>query len=390
MKRRPQPGESKTFNETRNFDNAVGELGLVLSGGGARAAYQVGALRALLPYLSGSSLNIDTIVGSSIGAVNGIVLGAALKGGLDAAISELESMWAERTFRNTFVGSPSLAFVRAIRVAISQYLAPGPHGNDLSVFNPKPLMDRIDSVIEKYGGLHPDNRMSSLRNLAVMTTIEGRERKPLLFLSSHKRVDPEFLLGSSFEICYVESLSARHGFASAALPSILPPVELDTEAGKVRLVDGGISQNVPVDPAVRLGASRIILIDISGRDWWFDQFGEPHDTRPDWEVPAGADTFCLRPPEIFVIRCMKPLGPVLKESVGSNTSKFIASLGPVWPLFALLKKKLGEMVAYEVMSYVALDQGYLEGIMERGFNETNFLLKKWNQIQFEQAGVHAS
>ncbi len=190
------------------------------------------------------------------------------------------------------------------------------------------------------------------------------------------------MAGASFEICYVNNLSAKHGFASAALPSVLPPVELDTEHGKVRLVDGGISQNLPVDPAVRLGAEKVILVDISGRDWWLKRYGESGDTRPTWEVAAGPSTFCLRPPDTFVARCQKPLGPLLKEAVGSSPRKFISAVGPIWPVFQLLKQKLGEEVAYEVMSYVALDPDYLAGLIERGYSECRQMLHHKTEVEF--------
>jgi predicted acylesterase/phospholipase RssA len=186
-------------------------------------------------------------------------------------------------------------------------------------------------------------------------------------------------------VCYVNELNAKHGFASAALPSVLPPVEIDTEKGRVRLVDGGISQNVPVDPAVRLGAHRIIIIDISGRSWWFDHYGEPHDTRPTWEVPAECDTFCLRPPQTLTIRPASALGPLLKAAVGTSHKKFMNACGALWPLFTLVKAKLGEDLAYEVMSYGALDPDYLNALMEQGYHDTVALLRRRprNQLFYE-------
>jgi predicted acylesterase/phospholipase RssA len=389
MKRRPQPISNPAVCLRNPLESRGGDLAIVLSGGGSRAAYQVGAIKALVPYLDEKKLPISIVVGSSIGAVNGLVLSACLKKGLDTALAELESLWRERTFRNSFTGSPSRAFFRAIRVATAQLRAPGPSSSNGSIFDPSPLMNRLDSVINRYGGLRPENRHPALQHVAVMTTIEGIQRKPLLFLSSHRKVEPDALRGASFEICYLETLAAKHGFASAALPYILPPVELDTEVGAVRLVDGGISQNLPVDPAVRLGADQVILLDCSGRDWWLDRYGEPHDTRPTWEVPAGPETFCLRPTDYFVGRCQKPLGPLLKASVANSTKKFIAAVGPVWPLFTLLRKKLGEEVAYEVMSYVALDADYINQIMERGFYETTQFLRKRSALLCAQdSGQH--
>ncbi len=383
MRRRPQDPDKRAIELPKSLLTPAGDIGIVLSGGGARAAYQVGAMRALVPYFEKSQDQISVVIGSSIGAINGLVLGAGLKSGVDAVVAQLESMWRERTFRNTFHGTPSGAFLRAIKLAFLQYRAPGPNASSTAVFDPTPLMQRVDEAINGFGGLSPEVRHPGLKAVGVMTTMEGAERKPMLFLSSHKRLDTALLEGASFEICYVDSLSAKHGFASAALPSVLPPVELDTDHGKVRLVDGGISQNIPVDPAVRLGAQRVIVIDISGRSWWLDQYGEAHDTRPTWEVPAGLKTFCMRPPDTFVIKPNGALGPLLKSAVSSSTRKFIAAVGPVWPVFQLLKKKLGEDVAFEVMSYVALDSDYLGALIEAGYNETLQHLKNRTQVEFK-------
>lgn len=390
MKRRPQDDDRPAISFKKALVRSQQKIGFVLSGGGSRAAYQVGAIKALIPHLEQSQQAISVIVGSSIGAVNGLILAACLKNGISQAIEELENLWRERTFRNTFSGSPSRAFLRAIRMGFFQYLAPGPNATSQSIFDPTPLMNRMDSVIEKYGGLSAQNRAPSLEAVAVMTTIEGAERKPLLFLSSSQRLEPEILHGASFQVCYVDALTAKHGFASAALPSVLPPVELDTEHGKVRLVDGGISQNIPVDPAVRMGAERVVVVDVSGRNWWLDQYKEAHDTRPTWEVPASLETFCLRPPETFVTRCQKPIGPLFRDTVKSSTGKFIAAVGPTWPVFTLLKNKMGEDIAYEVMSYVALDPDYIHALIERGYDETTALLRNRVDINFRQSESYES
>jgi len=389
MRRRPQEPNNPAVSFDRPFNKHPGDIGIVLSGGGARAAYQVGALRALLPYLKQSPEQISVIIGSSIGAINGLVFAAGLRQGAEQAVDALEAMWRERNFRNTFAGSPSSAFFRAVKVAFLQYMSPGPRASSQSIFDPSPLMQRIDRELSLQGGLVPQERCAHLRAVGVMTTVEGHQRKPLLFASSHKTLTPEELVGASFEVCYTDQLSAKHGFASAALPSVLPPVELDTEHGKVRLVDGGISQNVPVDPAVRFGAHRVLVIDISGRDWWLKRAGEGEDTRPTWEVAAGDETFCLRPPETLVLRCQKPLGPLLKEAVSESRHKFIAAVGPTWPIFTLLKNKLGEDVAYEVMSYVALDTDYVNALLERGYSETRQILQREKGLAFHSVDSFA-
>lgn len=382
MKRRPQSPDNPSITFKKSVLDANGKLGLVLSGGGSRAAYQAGALRALLPYLDTKNNPFSIIVGSSIGAINGLVIGSTVKNGLSCSVETLEELWRERTWRNTFGGHPSAAFFRAIKMAAMQYLSPGPNATNFAIFDPTPLMKRIDEIIDANGGLAPHQRDPHLEAIAVMTTVEGLTRRPLVFASTHKKIDDEILDGASFEICYREKLHAKHGFASAALPSVLPPVEIDTDEGTVKTVDGGISINIPVDPAVRFGAEKVIIIDISGRSWWLDREGESHDTRPKWEVPSAEQTYCLRPPEIFSLKPKGALGPILKAAVNQSTSRFIKSLGPIWPVFSLLKNKIGEDVAYEAMSYVALDEQYIQGLIEAGISETQQFLKNKSEIKF--------
>ena len=74
-------------------------FGIVLSGGGARAAYQAGALKALDEYVAEKG-PVSIITGSSIGAVNGIVLGGCLKLGYNQAVDKILEIWRERTYRN--------------------------------------------------------------------------------------------------------------------------------------------------------------------------------------------------------------------------------------------------------------------------------------------------
>jgi len=384
MRPRPKSTDSKALNIPVKRSITPLKLGLVLSGGGSRAAYQAGALKALIPYLEKHPDKISIIIGSSIGSVNGLVLAACMGEGLEHSVAQLQALWRKRNFRNTFAGSPRAAFFRAIRMAFVQWMAPGPSPTKDAIFDPTPLMREVDDVILKHGGLSPTKRASTIEAVGVMTTVEAMERKPLLFLSSHKEIPKEYMKGATFDVYQVEDLTARHGFASAALPSVLPPVEINTGSKKFQLVDGGISQNVPVDPAVRLGAERVIILDISGRAFWLDQYNEAHDSRPSWEVPAGIETFCMRPPETLVIRNREPFGPILKHAVSSSSRKFAEALGATWPVFRLLKNKLGEELAYEVMTYVALDPDYIHGLIERGYQEAKAILAQHKSLHFEQ------
>jgi len=346
------------------------KFGIVLSGGGSRAAYQVGALRALWPIMQERGDSISVIVGTSLGAVNGLLLGAGLKHGFGPALDTMESLWRERTFSNTFQGSITHSFIKAIQIAILRFSSPGPAASTISIFDPDPLRQAVEQALTEFGGCHLHDMAEEVTAIGVMTTVEGKRRKPLLFACSKNEITTETLDGATFVLMQVRELTAAHGFASAALPSVLPAVDLDVDTGQVRLIDGGISDNHPVDPAVRLGAENVIMIDSSGRRWWHDHYGEPHYTRPKWEVPAAESTYCMYPKTMISCISQKPLGPLLKEAVGNSRKDFVSALGPTWPVFKILKHKMGEALAYEVMSYVALHPQYTAALIERGYNES--------------------
>jgi hypothetical protein len=265
--------------------------------------------------------------------------------------------------------------MKAIQIAVLRYSSPGPQASAISIFDPSPLIREIDNLLTEVGGIQSTGHAKFLDAVAVMTTLEGSQRKPLLLAQLREGMVTKDMSGASFELLEVERLRASHGLASAALPSVLPAVDLDLEERKVRLVDGGICDNVPVDPAVRLGADDVILIDSSGRRWWFDRYEEPHDTRPKWEIPAQHETFCLCPDRFIECRNIEGLGSLLREACGKSTRSFIQALGPTWPIFKILKHKMGEELAYEVMSYVALAPEYTEALLERGYQETQKVLE---------------
>lgn len=349
--------------------------GIVLSGGGSRTAYQVGALRAIAEHLPQYDHSIAVVVGSSLGAINGIMLGSLLDSGLSGAIETLTTIWRERTFKNTFHGSPSRAFMKAIQVAFLQYTAPGPKSLGVSIFDPTPLRTRLDAIISAHDGCNVRTKSGPLEAVGVMTTVDGAARKPLLIVNSRSRYEESRFVRANFSVRYIDAMTASFGLASAALPSILPPVKIDLDDGEMHLVDGGICDNVPIDPAVRLGAEDLISIDSSGRSWWFDHYGEPHDTRPTWEVPALEETYCHYPLRFMEIKNKAAFGPLLRDACGRSLTDFISALGPTWPIFKILKHKIGEDLAYEVMSYCALHPAYFDAMIEQGYKEARKVIE---------------
>jgi len=344
--------------------------GLVLSGGGARAAYQVGALKALYESLPEAEQDFQLIFGSSIGAVNGALVAAGLRKGSKEAVQALEEVWRERTFSNSFAGTLSMAFMRSIRMGFLQYLKPGAGPTSTAIFDPSPLSQRIDELLYDFGGASVDQHPAGLSAVGVMATEEGASRKSVLIVNSSTPVSDVNLEGSRFGIHTVNHLSASHLLASAALPFVLPPVKLDTEEKNILLVDGGIANNLPVDPAVRFGAKNVVLIDTSGKKWWHDFHNRPYYTAETWAIDPTPGANCLVPSEFMEIVSPSSFGKILKNSIGSTTREFIRALGPVWPVYQFLNKKMGEECALETISYAVLYKPYIAALIELGYDET--------------------
>jgi predicted acylesterase/phospholipase RssA len=316
---------------------------------------------------------VEVCVGSSIGAVNTILLGGLLPLGMSDAVETLYSLWSNRSFSTTFSGPPSRAFLKALKITFLKYSSPSPTSTTDSIFDPTPLIHQVNTaLLNAYA--RPDYPIGVGPRKAVMTTVEGQKRRPLLFVESATSIPSDRFVGAPFTVSFVHQLTAEHGLASAALPSVLPPVELNTDTGQTRFVDGGICDNVPVDPALRLGAQDIISVDISGRKWWHDRYGHSHDTSPSWEVPSQEGTWCVTPGRHLELINRVGLGEILRQTVGRSTKDFMAALGPIWPVFKVLKMKMGEELAFEVMSYVALHPNYFTALIERGYEETKAAL----------------
>ena len=204
-----------------------------------------------------------------------------------------------------------------------------------------------------------------------MTTLEGLSRKPLLILwSKSGELPPEIFAGATFEVFYTKRLRNRHAFASAALPWVFPPVELDDMGNNVRLIDGGIADNIPIDPAVRLGATSLIVVDTSGKRWWNDALNRPHHSLDPWELAAKSESHCMMPDHMTYVEPAKPFGPVLREVIGKSVRERIHALGPIWPVFKMLCLKMGEEMAFETLSYGVVHSGYIRELIRRGYDDT--------------------
>jgi NTE family protein len=230
-----------------------GDLALVLTGGGARAAYQVGLLRHLAERYP--DLRAPILTGVSAGAVNAVHL-AAHHGTFAQAVEELSALWLELTPERVFrADTPSLAWnvARSGVQLVSGGLIRAPRVQGM--LDTAPLRQFLNEVLPDVGGVlagieHNVGR-GTLNSVAVSTTsyttgqsvvwVQGRDivtwKRPKR-RSVHTR------------------LTVDHVMASTARPLLFPAVQI----GDQWYGDGGIRLTAPLSPALHLGAHKILAV----------------------------------------------------------------------------------------------------------------------------------
>ncbi len=186
-----------------------GPTAFVLGGGGLLGATEVGMLAAL----ADAGIRPDLVLGTSIGAINGVFVAADPQG----AASRLEAVWRSDVIRTAFRGS---------------------------------IIGRLNTLARSGTHLHA--------NLPLRRLIE--EHLPVLEFED---------LAVPFQcVAACVERAAAHWFhtgpivpavlASAAVPGLLPPVRIDDE----HFFDGGLVHSIPVGRAVRLGARRVFVLHV--------------------------------------------------------------------------------------------------------------------------------
>jgi NTE family protein len=231
----------------------VATYGLILTGGGARAAYQVGALRALAEIVGNSHNPFPVITGVSAGAINGAALAASADdfvGGVRRLSETWLSLTPERVYRTDMLSVASIGS-RWIRNLTSGGLVTLRSVNHLLDTTPlrELLTERI--ALGRVPG-HIDS--GKLRGLGVTATsyLTGTA---VTFFDAVSNVEP---WARSRRLGRRESLTIDHVMASAAIPVFFPPVRLgDTFYG-----DGQVRLTEPLSPAIHLGANRLLAVGV--------------------------------------------------------------------------------------------------------------------------------
>lgn len=232
----------------------MSELALVMGGGGARAAYQVGFLRALAarhPTLAPSIL-----CGVSAGAINTAFL-AARTGPFDERVELLARVWRELTVDQVFhveVGTLATTAVRAGLKLVSGGIPRGPGVRSLVDTGPlRALLTRVCHADFRGRLVGVDENLANGRLRAVAITAASYSTgQSITFVQGRGAFAWERAHRRSESV----ALTVEHVMASSALPIFFPAVEI----GGRWYGDGGMRMTSPLSPAVRLGADKILAI----------------------------------------------------------------------------------------------------------------------------------
>lgn len=233
------------------------KVAIVLPGGGARGAYEAGALSVLLPALEARGEQVTIACGTSVGAINAALLGSmADKPAAEQAQLAL-ARWREMRKGDVIkpIIGPSLPLT-ALRFVGEMLEVPGVRL--ASVMDPTPLAGSLDHWVD-WDALKRNVKLGVMESVCVVATALTRGG-PVAFVHTDGKVPPN---KASSDVRYVRvgALQAEHVRASAAIPLLFPPVEVTTPASAADFyIDGGTRLNSPIAPALALGADRVIVI----------------------------------------------------------------------------------------------------------------------------------
>jgi NTE family protein len=236
-------------------ESTKSKAGLVLTGGGARAAYQVGVLKAVREILPQPQKNPFQIVcGTSAGAVNAATLAVFandFRVGVDRLLEVWENFHVHHVYRSDPVG---IGRVGARWLAAIMLLS---RSSPEALLDNSPLADMIARGLD-FGRIQENIDNGAL--YAISITCSG--------YSSGQSVS--FYQGGpdteSWErtqrVGAAMPIRAEHLMASAALPFIFPAVKINREY----FGDGSMRQVAPISPALHLGADRVLVVTTARQD----------------------------------------------------------------------------------------------------------------------------
>jgi len=237
--------------------------GLILTGGGARAAYQVGVLAALAQLrrdagVANAANPFPIICGTSAGAINAATL-ASHADDFDSAVDGLVYLW-QNIHVDQVYAADSFGVIRSgarwmTMMSLGWALTRWRRSHPKSLLNNEPLGDLLRQWVqlERLGEMLDAGHLSALA-ISGSSYTSGQH---VTFFQTGRDVQPWL---RSQRLAVRTELTIGHLLASSAIPFIFPAQLLDLDGQAEWFGDGSMRQSAPISPAVHLGAERVLVI----------------------------------------------------------------------------------------------------------------------------------
>jgi NTE family protein len=236
--------------------------GLVLTGGGARAAYQVGVLKAIAQIRrevgSGTGNPFPVITGTSAGAINAAAL-ACRADDFDGAVAGLGQVWenfhADQVYRSDSIGVIRTGARWLTMMSLGWVIARWRRARPRSLLDNTPLAGLLESWVST-GRVRELMEQGHLQGLAVTASSYGSG----LHVTFYEALQDIVPWTRSQRIAVRDTITVPHLLASSAIPFVFPAIPLEIEGRTEYFGDGSMRQAAPISPAVHLGAKRILVV----------------------------------------------------------------------------------------------------------------------------------
>lgn len=228
-------------------------VALVLAGGGARGAYEIGVLGELLPALHARGERVRIVTGASSGAINAVALAGLAHLPDDELFAVARARWRHAVLPHV-LGSVAL---RQLPRLIARYLGSiaGLPGVRLpALFDPVPLYRHLPRWLDVPRGRR-NLEAGMLDHVAVLAT-HAHTGRPTAFVAGGRPLGAR----TGTVAYHATELRVDAVLASAAIPGLFPPVELTAGPAPGWYVDGTTRLRSPLLPALRLGAEKIVVV----------------------------------------------------------------------------------------------------------------------------------
>ncbi|MBI3591251.1 MAG: patatin-like phospholipase family protein [Candidatus Melainabacteria bacterium] len=232
------------------------KIALVLSGGAARGAYEIGVLKALLPEIQKIG-GFKIICGTSVGSVNACFLASLMHLPIEKLVEGLEHYWLtlkrEHVFIENWAHAGLRSFLGSLRLGQPDFQG---------LLDNTPLKRILDNEInwEQIRKNVQDELIYAMTVTATSVT-SGRS---MVFYESHNPNCISVIPTESHTRFVPDKITATHALASTSIPIFFRPEYLKfrdhNEEHGDWFCDGGLRQNTPLSPALTLGADALVII----------------------------------------------------------------------------------------------------------------------------------